>query len=51
MERMATRAPAHAKQQKAIFAAFLPADASFAKMVKKVDQPDTPFPDVVIEHA
>ena len=44
MERMATRAPAHAKQQKAIFDAFLAGYPSFAKMVKEVDQPDTRFP-------
>jgi len=41
---MATRAPAHAKQQKAIFDAFLAGYPSFAKMVKEVDQPDTRFP-------
>ena len=48
---MATRATAHAKQGKAVFDAILAAYPSFAKMVTKADQPDTPFPDVVVEHA
>jgi len=37
---MSTRAPAHAKQEKAIFDAFLVAYPSFAEEVKKVDQPN-----------
>ena len=40
LERMSTRAPAHAKQEKAIFDAFLVAYPSFAEEVKKVDQPN-----------
>src|SRR5206468_3275918 len=48
---MSTRALAHAKQEKAVFDAFLVAYPSFANEVKKVDQPDAPFPDVVVELA
>ena len=45
---MATRSLAHAKQEKTIFEAFLVAYPSFAKVVKKFDQPD-PFPDIEVE--
>jgi hypothetical protein len=48
---MSTRAPAHAEQEEAIFDAFLFAYPSFAGEVKKADQPDAPFPDVVVELA
>jgi len=48
---MSTRAPAHAEQEKAVFDAFLVSYPSFAEDVKKVDQPDAPFPDVVVELA
>ena len=48
---MSTRAPAHAKQEKAIFDAFLIAYPSFADEVKKVEQPTASFPDVVVELA
>jgi hypothetical protein len=48
---MSTRAPAHAKQEKAIFDAFLVAYQSFAEEVEKIDQPNAPFPDVVVELA
>ncbi len=47
---MSTRAPAHAKQEKAIFA-FLIAYPSFADEVKKVEQPTASFPDVLVELA
>lgn len=49
LREMSTREPAHAKQEKAIFDAFLVTYPSFAGQVKTVDQPDTPFPDVVVE--
>ena len=45
---MTTRASAHAKEEKGIFAAFLAAYPSFAAQVKDVDQPDDVFPDVVV---
>jgi hypothetical protein len=46
---MSTRASAHAKEEKAIFDAFLVAYPSFAAQVSKFDQPDGPFPDVAAE--
>ena len=49
LRKMSTREPAHAKEETAIFDAFLVAYPSFAGQVKKVDQPDAPFPDVVVE--
>jgi hypothetical protein len=46
---MATRAPSHADQERAIFEAFLTAYPSFAAQVTEFRQPDVEFPDVVVK--
>jgi len=45
---MVVRPSAHAADEKAIFGAFLAACPSFAAQVAVIDQPDAPFPDVVV---
>jgi hypothetical protein len=44
---LATRSPAHAKDEKAIFEAFLAAHPAFAVEVREFRQPDATFPDIV----
>src|SRR2546427_11633586 len=46
---MVTRESAHAKEEKAIFDAFLAGYPTFAATVKDFEQPDDVFPDVTIE--
>jgi hypothetical protein len=48
---MATRSTAHAEEEKAIFDAFIAAYPSFGAPIKKVEQPDAEFPDVIVEMA
>jgi len=44
---MATRSAAHAKDEKAIFEAFLAAHPAFAAELEEFHQPDAPFPDII----
>ena len=47
MNWMGTRSPTHAKDEKAIFEAFLCAYPTFAAQVKNVE-PDDEFPDMIV---
>lgn len=46
---MSTRSSSHAKEERAIFDAFLAAHPSLAAQIKQSRQPDEEFPDVVVE--